>query len=419
MLEAGLAAASPEAALGRVLEPGKITAGKTINLEGYSGVHVVAFGKSAYPMAKEAYRLLKPRSCLAVIPQGSGAAPGGRAFTVIRSSHPVPGQDSVAAARAVQKILHRRRGSEFVLFLVSGGSSSLLCMPDGISLDDKAYTSELMLKSGATIQEFNCVRKHLSQVKGGRLVAGLPCDAAALVMSDVVGDDLSSIASGTTYCDATTYSNALDIVRGLGLADRMPPAALARLEAGARGGIPETPKEPMFPNWVIAANRDCTAAMGSRAREFGYEPEILSVSGDVSDAAGMIAERYRQGPPCVIFGGETTVRVKGDGRGGRNQELVLRLLRELKGESFVAASIGTDGIDGNTEDAGAISGGDAGIDDIDAYLAENDSGSFFAKHGGQVKTGYTRTNLMDIGLVLRPRGPDPPRDSPPIPDIST
>ncbi len=405
ILEAGLQAASPEIGIGRALAGGSVEAGgRRIDLSGHSGIHLVAFGKSADRMAAAASSILDVKSGIVVVPRGSRPAVRGKKFQVLFSAHPIPDQSSIAAAKAITKFLRRRKGSEFVLFLVSGGGSSLLCLPDGIELADKTYATDLLLRSGATIQEFNCVRKHLSRIKGGRMAEGLPCDAAALVMSDVVGDDPSSIASGATYCDTSTFGDALSIIKKYGLAGRFPKEALGRIREGAAGNIPETPKSPAMPNVIIARNGDCTAAMGLKASELGYSTGMIRVSGDVEDAARhIIGSMTQREGSCVIFGGEPTVRVAGSGSGGRNQELVLRVLRHLQGgdNSHIISSVGTDGIDGNTEFAGALTENirvERTI--IDSYLARNDSGSFFARYGGQVSTGYTHTNLMDIGVVL-------------------
>lgn len=405
ILDAGLRAAMPDRGLARCVRSDRIlVGGETVGRSDYSDLHIVAFGKSADRMAAAADRILRVRSGIIVMPRGARSAVRSRRFRVFGSSHPVPDQSSVTAARAVVKFLKRRKRSDFVLFLVSGGGSSLLCLPDGIELSDKTYATDLLLRSGAAIREINCVRKHLSQIKGGRLAENLPCGAAALVMSDVVGDDLSAIASGTTYCDSTTFGDALSAVRRHKLEGRMPAAVLDRLARGAGGEIPETPKSPAIPNAVIARNRDCTDAMTTRAEQLGYSAGTITIQGDVRDAASEIIDSMpRAEKSCLIFGGETTVRVRGGGLGGRNQELVLRLLKELQGEeSTVIASVGTDGIDGNTEYAGALVD-NFGVDTsvIDSHLRSSNSGAFFAKYGGLVRTGHTHTNLTDIGIVLR------------------
>ena len=365
----------------------------------------MAFGKSADRMAKTASSILEIKSGIVVIPRGSKSVVKGKKFQVFNSSHPTPNQMSVNAAKAIMKFLKRRKQSEFVLFLVSGGGSSLLCLPDGIELSDKIYVNDLLLKSGATIQEFNCVRKHLSQIKGGKMIENLPCDAASLIMSDVVGDDLSSISSGTTYCDTTTFADAQSIIKKYNLIRKFPTSVLDRISNGVKEKIPETPKKPKIPNYIIANNSDCLNAMAIKAKELGYNTKTISVSGNIKDATQEIKKNISgKEKSCLIFGGETTVEVIGNGKGGRNQELVLRILKNLQqsDDKIIVASIGTDGIDGNTKSAGAIIENfkvDSSV--IDSYLKLSNSNSFFAKYGGLVQTGYTHTNLMDIGIILQ------------------
>ena len=406
ILESGLQAASPNLGLEKHLKKDKILIGKkSIKLSNYSGIHLVAFGKSADRMAKTASSILEIKSGIVVIPRGSKSVVKGKKFQVFNSSHPTPNQMSVNAAKAIMKFLKRRKQSEFVLFLVSGGGSSLLCLPDGIELSDKIYVNDLLLKSGATIQEFNCVRKHLSQIKGGKMIENLPCDAASLIMSDVVGDDLSSISSGTTYCDTTTFADAQSIIKKYNLIRKFPTSVLDRISNGVKGKIPETPKKSKIPNLIIANNSDCLNAMATKAKELGYSTKTISVSGNIKDATQEIKKNMSgKEKSCLIIGGETTVEVIGNGKGGRNQELVLRILKNLQqnDDRIIVASIGTDGIDGNTKSAGALIENfkvDSTV--IDSYLKLSNSNSFFEKFGGLVQTGYTHTNLMDIGIILQ------------------
>jgi hydroxypyruvate reductase len=216
-----------------------------------------------------------------------------------------------------------------------------------------------------------------------------------------MGDDLSSIASGLTYCDKTTFQDCLEILKKYRLSSKIPKAILNRLELGAKGKIPETPKKPKIQNIVIASNKDCINKMVKKAEALGYKTKVLhQLSGDVQLAARKILQNFQNKPrTCLIFGGEPTVRVSGSGKGGRNQELVLHVSEKAKPD-LVITSVGTDGIDGNTRHAGAIfcSGNKA---EANRYLKNNDSNSFFKKYGGLIMTGPTHTNLLDIGLVLK------------------
>jgi len=307
------------------------------------------------------------------------------------------------AAKEVMKFVQNKRSGELIIFLVSGGGSSLLAMPNEITLDDKIYVTNLLLKSGATIQEFNCIRKHLSKIKGGRLVENMKCHGISLVMSDVEGDDLSSIASGTTYMDDTTFSDALEIIEKYKLKRKMPLEVLQVLEKGLQKEETETPKKAKIENYIIANNSDCLKDMQKIAKKMGYKVTTMQIFGDIKDAVTKILENISENQKtCLIFGGETTVRVLGKGIGGRNQEIVLRLLKNTqKLKKVVIASMGTDGIDGNSVFAGAITENiriDSSI--TKEFLKNSDSGRFFQKQKGNIVTNFTHTNLMDIGVIL-------------------
>ncbi len=405
ILEAGLAAADPAGILPRYVKRTHIDAGgRRIDLPGYSGVYTVAFGKAADSMTRAVNAAAPVRAGVIVMPRGSRSLILGRKFKIFNAGHPRPDGTSVRAARETVKFLRNRRHGDLVVFLVSGGASALLAMPDGVALDDKIRVTDLLLRSGATIREFNCVRKHLSGIKGGRLVAGLKCHAVALVMSDVEGDDVSTIASGTTSMDPTTFQDAVDVIRKYGLQRRIPPEAWGVLEDGLCGRRPETPKEGSVPHHVVAGNGTCLDAMRRKAGELGYEADTIRVSGDIKDAVREVAGRIPQEEGrCLLFGGETTVRVLGRGMGGRNHEMVLRLLKNSQRCKRVAiASIGTDGIDGNTPFAGAITENvRTDPEAIKGFLRDSDSGRFFQKQNANISTGPTHTNLMDIGVVLR------------------
>ncbi len=326
-------------------------------------------------------------------------------FKIIRAGHPIPNKNSLVAAKKILEFLDKVTSRDFVIFLISGGSSSLVCMPDGITLGQKQATTGLLLKCGASIQEINCVRKHLSKIKGGKMVEHLRSDAVSLVMSDVVGNDLSSIASGMTYYDNTTFADAKKILKKYHLEKLVPKSVWRHIDLGVDGKIKETPKKEKIKNYIIATNKDCLDAMKLRAKSLGYSTKTLDcVSGDVKDLGSKISKIFSDNKKnCVIFGGESTVVVTGKGKGGRNQELVLHCATNLskKGDDVVIASVGTDGIDGTTNCAGAIWQSGQNLDKIKQYLDNNNSYNFFKKYGGLVFTGPTGTNLMDIGLVLR------------------
>ena len=403
ILEAGLEAANPENIIPKYVTSNEIKiGGKSINIEKYSNIYSVAFGKAGDSMTRALNAIVPIKSGIVVIPKGSKSRIKGKKFQIFNSRHPKPDQTSVKAAKEVMKFLQNKRSDELVIFLVSGGGSSLLAMPDNITLDDKIYVTNLLLKSGVTIQEFNCIRKHLSKIKGGRLVENMKCHGLSLVMSDVEGDDLSSIASGTTYMDDTTFADALDIIEKYKLKRKMPLEVLQILEKGKNEEI-EIPKKIKIENFIIANNSDCLKAMQEKAQKIGYKVSTMQIFGDIKVAVIKILENISENQKtCLIFGGETTVRVLGKGMGGRNQELVLRILKNTqKLKKIVIASIGTDGIDGNSVFAGAITE-NTRINSVvmKEFLVNSDSGRFFQKQKGNIVTDFTHTNLMDIGVVL-------------------
>ena len=404
ILEVGLQAANPENIISKYVTPEKIKInGKTINIAKYSNIYSVAFGKAADSMTRALNAIIPIKSGIIVIPKGSKSIIKGKKFQIFNSRHPEPDQTSVKAAKEVMKFIQNKKSDDLIIFLVSGGGSSLLAMPSGITLDDKIYVTKLLLKSGATIQEFNCVRKHLSKIKGGKLVENMKCHGLSLIMSDVEGDDLSSIASGTTYMDNTTFADALEILEKYKLKRKTPIEVLQVLEKGLENEV-ETPKKSKIENQVIANNKDCLKAMETVAKKKGYKVKTIQIFGDIKEAVKEILNNVSEGQKmCLIFGGETTVRVLGKGMGGRNQELVLRLLKNTqKSKKMVIASMGTDGIDGNSLFAGAITENvKVDLDTMKEFLKNSDSGRFFQKQKGNIETGFTHTNLMDIGIILR------------------
>lgn len=404
ILEAGLQAANPENIIPKYVTPNEIKIGdKSINIEKFSNIYSVAFGKAGDSMTRALNAIIPIKSGIVVIPKGSKSIIKGKKFQIFNSRHPKPDKTSVKAAKEVMKFVQNKRSDELIIFLVSGGGSSLLAMPNEITLDDKIHVTTVLLKSGATIQEFNCIRKHLSKIKGGKLVENMKCQGIGLIMSDVEGDDLSSIASGTTHMDDTTYADALKIIEKYKIKWKMPDEVLQTLENGKIKENIETPKKAKIENYIIANNNDCLEAMQKKAKEIGYQVSSIQVFGDIKDAVTKILENISENQKtCLIFGGETTVRVIGKGMGGRNQELVLRILKNTqKLKKIVIASIGTDGIDGNSVFAGAITENiRIDLDTMKEFLKNSDSGRFFQKQKASIVTDFTHTNLMDIGVIL-------------------
>jgi hydroxypyruvate reductase len=405
ILESGLEAAAPENIISNFVTEKRIKIkNESLDLGKFSSIYTVAFGKAADSMTRAINAVLPIKAGIVVIPKGSRSTIKGKKFQIFNSSHPKPNQTSIKAAKEIIKFLQNRREKELVIFLVSGGSSALLALPEKITLNDKIHVTDLLLKSGVTIQEFNCIRKHLSKIKGGRLVENLKCQGISLVMSDVQGDDLSAIASGTTYMDNTTYSDALEIIRKYKLKNKIPLEVLRLLKSGEAGEIPETPKKEKIANHIISNNQVCLDAMEKKAKSLGYAVKKIQVFEDIKNATKTIVNNIPEKKnSCLIFGGETTVQVLGKGQGGRNQELALRILKNTqKLDKLCIAAMGTDGIDGNTNFAGAITENfKVDSSTVKEFLKNSDSGRFFQKQKSNIITGFTHSNLMDIGIILK------------------
>ena len=405
ILESGLQIADPKNIISKYVTPNEIKVGnKVLNIENYSNIYSVAFGKAADSMTRALNAIIPVKNGIIVIPKGSKAKIKGKKFQIFNSRHPKPDKTSVKAAKEVMKFVQNKRKGELIIFLVSGGGSSLLAMPNEITLDDKIHETNLLLKSGATIQEINCVRKHLSKIKGGKLVENIKCDGISLVLSDVEGDDLSSIASGTTYIDDTTYEDALEILEKYKLKRKSPIEVLQVLKKGEEDEKNKTLEKAKIENYVIANNKDCLKQMQKTAEKMGFRVVMIQVFGDIKNAVTKILENISENQKtCLIFGGETTVQVLGKGMGGRNQEMVLRILKNTqKFKRITIASMGTDGIDGNSVFAGAITENiKIDLDIMKEFLKNSDSGRFFQKQKANIVTNFTHTNLMDIGVILR------------------
>ena len=405
ILESGLEAAMSENILPKFVTPNEImVAGESLKLDKFSNIFTVAFGKAADSMTRAINTIIPIKGGIIVIPKGSRSKIKGKKFQIFNAGHPKPNQTSIKAAKEVVKFLQNRRGNELVIFLVSGGASALLALPEKITLNDKIHVTDLLLRSGATIQEFNCIRKHLSKIKGGRLIENLKCHGIGLVMSDVEGDDLSAIASGTTYMDDTTFVDALNIIKKYKLKNKIPLEVFHLLRNGVDEKITETPKKEKIKNYIVANNDDCLKAMEAKAKKLGYKVKKIQIFGNIKEAVKIIIKNIpEEQENCLVFGGETTVEVIGKGSGGRSQELVLRILKNTQqlSKEYIAA-LGTDGIDGNTLFAGAITE-NAKIEStiVKEFLKNNDSGRYFQKQKSNIVTGFTHSNLMDIGIVLK------------------
>jgi len=428
IFDAALRAVDPEEAiLNHVkLADGVLSIGeRKLPVSNYKRIFVVGAGKADAPMAQAVERLLGQyvSDGIIVVKDGHGLP-----LTHIRiheASHPVPDERGVSGTDEILSLVREANEQDLVIFLISGGGSALLVAPaDGISLRDKQEVTQLLLDCGASIHEINTVRKHLSRVKGGALARlAHPATVVSLILSDVIGDDLDVIASGPTVPDSSTFHQAQQILLKYNIWDRIPLSVQRHIEKGVQGEVDETPKpgDAIFQNdcWqLVGTNLQALTSAQKEAERQGYHTLILSgmIEGETSEVAKMhtaiAKEAVRSGNPhaaplCLLSGGETTVTIKGKGRGGRNQEFALAAALEIEGaEQIVLLSGGTDGTDGPTDAAGAIADGETivrasakGLDPWD-YLQRNDSYTFFEALDDLLITGPTRTNVMDVRILL-------------------
>lgn len=395
-----------------------------VNLNETGNIYLIGAGKATALMAAEVEKILGDRITEGHITVKYGHSCPLKRITVTEAGHPVPDFNGYKATEEVLKIATKAEGGDIVLCLISGGGSALMPdVPEGSSSEDVSIMNEMLVNSGAGIDEINIVRKHISLVKGGQLArAAYPARIITLVLSDVVGDPLDVIASGPTVPDSSYFSQALDIIKKYDLVSRAPQSIITYLEEGRRGLRPETPKssDPVFRNAstiLIGTNRIALEAGRRKALSFDLNAIIVDdkLQGDTSLVAEYIiktALRFKNDPSCekplcLLFGGEPTVKMTGKGLGGRNQHLALQvseLIREQNGITFLSA--GTDGSDGPTLAAGAVvdtfTSKHAETINLNAkiFLKEFDSFHFFEKAGGHIITGPTMTNVMDIMIVI-------------------
>ncbi len=436
-LEAALHAADPRAAMRRALTLDGhwlVVSGDAYDLNRFAAIFVVGGGKAGAAMAAALEEILGDRISAGVVSVKYGHKVATSRVRVVEAGHPLPDAASVAAAEEVRALARRAGERDLVFVLISGGGSALLTAPaEGITLEDKLAVTHRLLDAGAPIGELNTVRKHLSRIKGGHLARALaPARSITLMLSDVLGNPLDVIASGPTVPDPTTFDDALDLLRRRAILDAVPDAAAAHLEAGAAGRVPETPKpgDPIFELMravIIGDIRQALHAAEAEAREQDFTAVPLSETAEgeareVGAALGRRAKEAHEGrygplPVCLLQGGETTVTVRGHGKGGRNQEVALGAALEIAGlPNTLVLSAGTDGTDGPTDAAGAVAdgttlerAGSLGLDPLDA-LARNDAYPFFAALGDLLITGPTLTNVNDLMLALV--GPAPESELP-------
>ena len=380
----------------------------------YERIYILGSGKAVFPMAKALKKMLNPFVDTGLI-VGPVCHEELDNISCMQSDHPIPSEKSLEGARALIEKISQCRKNDLFIYLLSGGSSSLIELPvEGISLDDLQICTELMLKSGLKIDEINAVRKHISSIKGGRLATHTDAEGIVLCVSDVIGDDLYSIGSAPLYADKSSFEDAVGILEKYNIFTRMPASIQKTLNDGLEHIHLETPKSPSerIKHFLIGSNTIAKEAVYERALELGYETSIVAeaVDDDVHVATKkMLDIALSSTSKIIIFGGETTVKVEGNGKGGRNQHAVLDMLKLVseRGLNIVFLSAGTDGIDGNSDAAGAwidsqsmLMANEKGLD-INTYLKENDSYHFFKQLDNLVMTGPTGTNVMDIAILIK------------------
>ena len=421
---AALKAAAPGPALRSHLRltGGALAAGhKRYPLAKFRNIYVVGAGKAAVEMARAVERLLAKRIRGGFVNVKQAQGPALRYIQANECGHPVPDLRGEKGAARIAQIARDAQAGDLIICLISGGASALLPLPaPPVTLEETQATTRLLLECGANIHEINCVRKHISAIQGGQLARlAYPATVLALILSDVIGDDLDVIGSGPTVPDRSTFAEAQAVFEKYGIWNQAPAGVRQRLGSGAA----ETPKprDRIFErvqNVIVGSNRLAVDAAARQARALGFRTMVLStfVQGEAREIAHVYAAMAREirasgrplrRPACVIAGGETTVTIRGRGLGGRNQELALAAAIDIAGLKDVAIlSVGTDGVDGPTDAAGAIADGTTqaraaakGLHPA-TYLANNDSYHFFAALGDLVRTGPTGTNVADVQVIL-------------------
>jgi glycerate 2-kinase len=431
ILAAALEAVEPEAAVRNHLrrQDNLLIIGESeYDLAQIDRVFIVGAGKAGAPMAQAAEAILADHleSGVVVVKEGYAADTSSIAtVSIIEAGHPIPDQRGCQGAQQIIELLASTHQNDLVICLISGGGSAILVSPmDGLSLADLQDLTSTLLASGANINQINTLRKHLDRVKGGKLAKlAAPAQVASLILSDVVGDPLEAIASGPTVPDPTSYADALQILERLDILHEIPQSVFDHISKGAKGDLPENPKpgDSLFEkvhNVLVGTNLSAASAAMQQANQEGYNTLLLTtfLQGEARQVSRVLTAIARQvasnnqpisRPACILAGGETTVTLTGDGKGGRNQEMALAAVSDLAGlEQVALVTFATDGGDGPSDAAGAIVTSETlararqlGLQPFD-YLSRNDSYHFFEVLGDLIKTGPTQTNVNDLAFIF-------------------
>lgn len=428
ILSAALAAVDPVTAVRRhmSLVGDELRIGERIyDLGQYRDIYVIGGGKAGGSMAKATEEILNDRLTVGVINTKYGYLAKTEIVRINEAGHPIPDAAGVQGATEMAGLAARASDGDLVICLISGGGSALMTLPvEGITLADMELLTAALLRCGATINEINAIRKHLSQIKGGNLSRlAYPAEVVSLILSDVVGNPLDVIASGPTVPDSSSYAQAYDVIERYGILREVPSSVVEHLRRGKEGIIPETPKEDDAAfaktyNLIIASNEVAAQAAIVKAQDLGFNTALLStfVEGEAREVAHVFSAIAKEiahsghpvsRPACVVAGGETTVTIRGEGKGGRNQELALAAAIQMEGLSgAMIVALATDGTDGPTDAAGALADGstlprarEKGLS-ASHTLASNDSYHFFEALGDLIITGPTNTNVNDLTFVF-------------------
>lgn len=428
IFQAGLKAVEPGAAIRHYchLEGALLSVDGTLyDLHQFDQLYVLGAGKAAASMAKAIEDMLGDYITAGIISVKYGHVEALTQVKIQEAGHPVPDENGINGAQEIYRLALSADERTLVICLISGGGSALMPLPvKGVCFEDKQETTRVLLSCGATIHEINTIRKHLSLIKGGGLAkAVFPATLVTLILSDVVGDDLDSIASGPCVPDSTTFEDCLTIFEKYAIAGQIPLSVREYISQGINGQVAETPKKGQdffkkTQNIIVASNFNALLKAKEKAESLGYNTLMLSsmLEGETRDVASnhlaIAREIFKHGlplksPACLLSGGETTVKIKGAGKGGRNQEFALAAALKMRGmDNIVVLSAGTDGNDGPTDAAGAFADSSTvtralakGLEPV-TYLNNNDSYNFFDKLGDLYKTGPTNTNVMDVRIVL-------------------
>ncbi|OGF62362.1 MAG: hypothetical protein A2Y62_17080 [Candidatus Fischerbacteria bacterium RBG_13_37_8] len=403
---------------------------KHFSLDNYERVMVVGAGKAVASMAKAIEEIMPDLISGGYLNVKYGHLESLKKININEASHPIPDYSGMEGANRIMNIAEHLAEKDLLIVLISGGGSALLPLPeDSITLEEKQIATNHLIACGASIDEINAIRKHISKIKGGKLArAAYPATVVSLILSDVIGDRLNSIASGPTAPDSTTFTDCEAIVAKYHLQNVLPPNIIQYIQKGSNGNHPETVKEhdPVFANVsniIVGSNLIAVQSAQQKASSLNYDTKIISttIQGDTEQAVHQHAEFIKNELKnlqdsskrlCLLSGGETTVQVKGKGKGGRNMHFALALLLELKDlPDYRAFCIGTDGTDGPTDAAGAFCDGSsyrkalAMSLDPEQYLANNDSYTFYKQLGNLIITGPTNTNVMDLRVILLGNSP--------------